>query len=168
MPVVCSVLVSFIILNILPPALSFGLFIRLSAQQLGLLRQLLCPLSTIFKEEIATTPVLEKTLRVSWPQLSASMPHQQVFPLILLQIFTLWLLEVFAVRRVFWAESDRKWSDPLRSDQIPLRIFSTPNGRDRANFFEQILIRNTESEQIWADLILTRFQACFWAESDQN
>ena len=36
--------------------------------------------------------------------------------------------EVFAVRRVFWAESD----------QNPLRIFLTPNGRDRAKFSDQI------------------------------
>ena len=60
--------------------------------------------------------------------------------------------EVFAVRRVFWAESDQNWSDPLRSDQTLLRIFLTPNGRDRAKFSEQILIRNTKSDQIWADL----------------
>ena len=57
--------------------------------------------------------------------------------------------EVFAVRRVFWAESDQNWSDPLRSDQNPLRIFLTPNGRDMAKFF---WADSDQKHQFWADL----------------
>ena len=57
----------------------------------------------------------------------------------------LYLIEVFAVRRVFWAESDQNWSDPLRSDQNPLRIFLTPNGRDRAKFFWADLSRSEQT-----------------------
>ena len=59
------------------------------------------------------------------------------------------MIEVFAVRRVFWAESDWNWSDPLRSDQNPLRIFLTPNGRDRAKFF---WADSDQKHRFWADL----------------
>ena len=64
--------------------------------------------------------------------------------------------EVFAVRRVFWADL--------------LRFFMTPNGSNRAKFSDQILLRSDQNGQICSDLtrlksdqILSRV----WAESEQ-